>query len=528
MAAPVNPARIAILDVGTNTFHLLVLEIHDRHRHSVVEKYRQPVKLGEGGITTGEIAPPAFARGLEAMRKYKSILDAHQVETVYALATSAVRSARNGLDFIGRVRAETGIDIRVINGNEEAALIYLGVQSGLQLPLHEDVLLMDIGGGSVEFIVADATLPKFLRSVDIGAARLLAHVNPDDVITPTQLDNARLYINDRLGDLFQELRQFNLKTLVGSSGSFETFGALLAARDPHHPTAELNGYTFSRAAFQEIHAELLAASRAERLAMKGMEPMRVEMIGLSSLLAETIIEGLGIEQIQVSLYALKEGILAQHLKRLKFPAPGSDARAARSKLIEALARHYSAPETHTHHVAFLAERIFDQLTQPYGLLFRDRELLTYAAWLYPIGQHINRSGYHKHGQYLINHSELRGFSSTEQLLLSNLVRYHRKSLPSAEHMHFSAMVAGLQHAVRRLAGILRIAINLDRTQRGIVKDITLEVGTEKIALHVHAQEDPALELEAVREETELFEEAFDRRLEFHWVKASKPVPVQPK
>ena len=511
--------RIGIIDLGTNTFHLMIIDIIDPHRHVVQEKFKIPVKLGEGGITKQFISEAPFQRGIDALIQFRRVLDGHGVADVYAFATSAIRGATNGPAFVQTAMEESGIDIKVINGNEEAALIYQGVKSGIHLPNGHDSLIVDIGGGSVEFIVAEPAMPKLFRSTQLGAARLIELVAPSDPITPAQIQKTEALIKDGLGDLLEELRQFDIQTIIGSSGSFETIGALVAAEDAHKFTlANLNNFRCSAARVQDIHHELVSKSRAERLQMKGMEDMRVDMIVMGSILVNVLVRALQPQHILISTFAMKEGILKRHLKatRKSLRQTGDEQREAREQIIRALAKKYDAPVEHCTQVSKLARELLGQLQHPKPLPDGSEELIHYGALLYPVGLFVSRSGYHKHGQYIINKSNLRGFSSEEILIISNLVRYHRKSLPNNDHMHFNVLSNTQKEQLEKMAGILRLAIALDRATNGAVQRVELDYDDSRpsdIRLSVYGKEDLALEVDSAKKDRALFERAFGVSLE---------------
>ncbi|MEM4326454.1 MAG: phosphatase, partial [Candidatus Pacearchaeota archaeon] len=237
---------VAVIDIGTNTFHLLITEVNSEGEFYVKHKFKEMVKLGEGGIDHDVIAESAFQRGLNALNMFAQYIQQHQCNRVIAFATSAIRTAKNGKDFIEKVKEKTGIEIKVINGNEEAALIYEGVRNGIQLSNQEPVLIMDIGGGSVEFIVANSLHPLLLRSLKLGASRVYETFKPSDPITPQQVTLIENYYYQELQSLFEEVKEFQVKKLIGTSGAFETIATMIAYQNGDILTASgnINGYRF--------------------------------------------------------------------------------------------------------------------------------------------------------------------------------------------------------------------------------------------------------------------------------------------
>ncbi len=510
---------LAVIDLGTNTFHLLIVELYEHDESQVKEKFKEVVKLGEGGINAGVIAPTAFERGITALARFRRIMDSRGVTKVLACGTSALRGASNAKEFVDKAREVAGIDVRIINGNEEALLIYKGVRRGVQVPYDEEVLLVDIGGGSVEFIVADHQQAKLLRSLKLGAARLLETAKPSDPITPAQIEATRKRIAEQLDPLIEEIKDFDIQRVIGSSGSFETLAALVAHDSQQgHVVEHINGYRFERKRFKKIMRKLLSATRAERLAMAGMDPARVDMLLMSVILIDYVLDRVGIEQIMVSSFALKEGVLQDYLETGRDRMHDANERSLREQAVRVMLRRYEAEIGHADQVSKLCLELFDALHERHGYGEEERELMYYAALLHDIGHFVNRSGHHKHGQYLVLNSGLRGFSTNELLLISNVVRYHRKSLPTREHFHYNLLYKEHKEVVRRLAGILRIGDNLDRGHRHLVHGVTVKTEGTRLVLEVEAVQPVDLEIESARLNTGLFEEAFGVEVDFRQVK----------
>ncbi|MCS6904797.1 MAG: Ppx/GppA phosphatase family protein [Bacteroidia bacterium] len=512
---------IAVIDLGTNTFHLLIVEIDEKGSFYITEKYKEAVKLGEGGMEKNEILPPAFERGMRAMENFRKIIDSRGAQKVFAYATAAIRGAKNSEAFIKQAWQLANIPIKVINGYEEASLIYQGIRYGLTLPAQEDVLIVDIGGGSVELIVANRVCAKYLQSIEVGAARALEFIQPDDPITQEQIQSTIQYFREALKQTLEQLKTFQLATLIGSSGTFETLGAMIAhQRGDRHLVDTLNGFIFDRKQFLEAHDKILAKSRDERLALPGMDPNRVDMILTGVILVNLLLQELNINQIMVSTYALKEGILVNYMETQRLLQPLElYEQNFREKAILQLAEKYNYAREHARLVSKIATQIFDQTYALHHYGAHERELLQYAALLLDIGHFINRSGHHKHSQYIVQNSNIPGFTANEILLLSNLVRYHRKSLPSLEHMHYNLLYREHKELVKKLAGILRIATNLDRAHRLAVEDVRVNIQNNKtIILMVKSSKNVDLEMSAALEARELFEIAFNCKLEIKQAK----------
>lgn len=300
--------RIAIVDLGTNTFHLMIVDIN-KSGYRIVHRGRKAVKIGMGGINSGLITAEAIVRALDAIGEFKSTIDQLKVKTIFAYGTSALRNASNQEEVVNQIRQKTGIEVSVISGEEEARLIYLGVRSALKLG-NTPSLIMDIGGGSVEFIIGNESKIQWKQSFEIGAQRLLEKYHKHDPIIKEELEQLHHHFTEELSPLFDALNTFKPTTLVGSSGTFDTLSDIyyIKAGLDKDPDAAETMLSFS--GFDEIYAELLIKNRADRMKIPGMIELRVDMIVVACALIDHIIKNYVFENIRVSNYALKEGVLA--------------------------------------------------------------------------------------------------------------------------------------------------------------------------------------------------------------------------
>lgn len=300
--------RKAIIDLGTNTFHLLIAEVEGSSIQTVLRE-QVAVKLGEGGINQGFISDKAYERGMKALALFSRLLAKEKVDSCRAFATSAVRSASNGHQFIQEAKSEHGIQIEIISGEVEAAFIYKGVQATLptKFPPH---LVMDIGGGSVEFILADENGAKWMQSFDIGCARLVEQFHKHDPIREAEITDLYDFLDEALRPLWNVLKESPTPVLVGSAGSFESVLDLVRELYGEEPEEIHSGlFQINQDLFFELNEELSISSRAEREQMRGLADYRVEMMVVASLLIAYVIETYGINQLYCSMNSLKEGAL---------------------------------------------------------------------------------------------------------------------------------------------------------------------------------------------------------------------------
>lgn len=301
-------SRIAIVDMGTNTFHLLIADI-EKDGYRVIYREREAVKLGEKGINKGIITPEAQQRALNTVIGFHASIDRMQVEKVFAYGTSALRNAQNQDELINKIIEATGMEVKVISGDEEARLIYLGVRSAIPLG-KEKSLIIDIGGGSVEFIIGNDTTIFWKESFEVGAQRLLEEYHQHDPIHPEDLKELQLHFESTLSSLFAALELHQPKTLVGSSGTFDTLSDIFCIKHSIDklPAAAETPLSFS--GFHEIYKELVIKDRDSRMQIPGMIELRVDMIVVACSMIDYLLSRYTFNAVRVSSYALKEGVLS--------------------------------------------------------------------------------------------------------------------------------------------------------------------------------------------------------------------------
>ncbi|WP_421763060.1 exopolyphosphatase [Ekhidna sp.] len=307
--------KVAVIDLGTNTFHLLIAQV-EKESHEILHRERKAVKIGEKGINRDEIAPEAWGRALKALHEFKSTIDSHKVEKIFATATSAIRNATNGKALVHEIKNLTGIEIEIISGDREAELIHFGASKALDLGVKRN-LIMDIGGGSIEFIIADQSKTYWRQSFEVGGQRLVERFHKTDPITQKEIDDLHLFFDTELAPLLKACAEFKPETLIGCSGTFDTLSDIYCEENGIERNEDATEYPFGKDAFQWIFENLIKKNRIERLAIPGMIEMRVDMIVVACVLIDYILDNLSLNYIRISGYALKEGILFNVLDQLK-------------------------------------------------------------------------------------------------------------------------------------------------------------------------------------------------------------------
>lgn len=306
---------IAIIDLGTNTFNLLIADIHPDGTYKKLFKTKIPTKLGEGTINRNTISKEAFKRGITALKTKKELIRKFNAERTYAFATSAIRSAKNGKQFIKAAAEDAGIHIQVISGEKEAELIYHGIKSALSIG-EKPALMMDIGGGSNEYIIGTDKEILWKGSFDIGVARLLAEFKPSDPITHNEIEKIEEHIESKLQPLFDAVKQYEVTELIGAAGSFETFASIIACQFYDQKLLKHKSeYEFNLHEFDLVHQQLILSTKDQRLNIKGLIPMRVDMIVLGAIVVKHHLNKFNINKMRLSTHSLREGMLMQILDR---------------------------------------------------------------------------------------------------------------------------------------------------------------------------------------------------------------------
>ena len=300
--------KIGIIDLGTNTFNLLLAEVVEGS-YSIFYKTKIAVKLGEGGITKGFIAEVPYQRGLDALAQYKEKLQQENITEFYAVATSAIRSANNGDLFVNEVKDTLGININVIDGDTEADLIYYGVKQALDLE-ESPKLIIDIGGGSTEFIIGNSSEIFWRKSYQLGAARLLEAFNPANPITLTDIAAIDDHLEETLVEMIEMAEVYEVDCLIGSSGSFDTLAEMISCKNGDCSLWKKDkNYSFLMADYNGIQRMLTESTLEQRLQMEGLVPMRADMIVIAVVIINYLLNRLIIHDLRLSNYALKEGLI---------------------------------------------------------------------------------------------------------------------------------------------------------------------------------------------------------------------------
>jgi exopolyphosphatase/guanosine-5'-triphosphate,3'-diphosphate pyrophosphatase len=502
------------IDVGTNSIHLIVVEFDSTFDTTrVVYKDREMVRLGsDDAMEHGRLSERAMAKGIDAIARFADAAKKRGAERIRAVATSAVREADNGEEFRARVEAQAGIPLEILSAIEEARLIHLGVSSGY--PIYDRLAcIVDIGGGSTEFIVADGERPYLLDSVKLGSLRLYDRFLRGKT-SPRALKQLNAHIRETLEPLMERVRRYRIDDVIGTSGTLMGLAALDIAAQGLAMT-RTHGYTITRDRLEALQKQMLAMSESERRRMPGMNPRRADIIVAGNAIIIAALHEMDRTEIVICERALRDGIIVDLVAQDRALAEKiGDERVKRLEAIEALAHHYEHLGGHQRHVARLAIALFERFAPLHGLAPSDRDILYAAAILHGIGRFIAESSRHKHTAYIIRNSPLRGWRDDERELVAQVARYYRKAMPKPSHLDWMALTLPDRRRVEVLASLLRIADGLDVRELGVVMDVAVSRENGRIALTAQAEADVSGELAAAMYKADLFERTFGVRVAF--------------
>lgn len=510
--------RIAVIDLGSNTNRLVVLNTQVGYSYRLEDQVREVVRLRYGMNEQG-LSTLAFERGFSTLRLFKNFCDSTQVNKIIAFATSAVRDAANGPLFVQQVREEIGLELQVLTGEQEAYYDTLGALN--EVPIQKGVVL-DIGGGSIQ--LSEVRKRAFHRGVSLtlGTLALTERFVRQDPITKDEYAAVQEEIERQL-DMVKWLKKKDGEPLVGLGGTIRNLAQIQAERDSY-PLFTLHGFVLHRESVEESILLFRKLSIKERRGIPGLIPDRADIILPGAMTLLEVMKRMDLEEIAISQNGVREGIFLEYFWEHLDPPILPDVR--RFSVLN-LARFYNYEKEHANHVRFLAERIFLQLTPLHGYDSKDFELLDAAALLHDIGRIIDYSGHHKHSQTLVENNGLPGFSPRELALVGLLTRYHRKGKPSING-YKSLLDKNDQILLTRLSAILRMAETLERGRNANVNDVIVTWDDDNLRLTLITDFYPSVELwQAERNSAPLMAAAFERDVRLDSFAPPIEYPVMP-
>lgn len=519
-----NMRPIAAIDIGTNSFHMVVAravavpnsETSPAPVFEVIAREKEMVRLGSASGDMKQLDDAAIERGIAALIRLAKIAAVHDADIV-AVATSAVREAENADVFIRRAKAEAGVDVEIISGVEEARLIHIGVLQAVPV-FDERLVLIDIGGGSTEILVGEQDEILAAGSLKLGAIRLTRRFFGGETLHPGAVDACRRYVRSALAPMVREVKKHGYRVAVASSGTAETIAGVVNAQRGVADLRTFNNFTMSAEEIRAAVALLAECNSIEkRKAIAGMDASRADIILGGAIVLEQAVAALKIQEVVISENALREGVLLDALAR-RGGATLHHLRDIRRHSVMHLSQTMDDDPLHSARSAVFALQLFDATQSLHGLDDQARELLEAGALLANVGLSISHSEHHKHSYYVVRHSDrLRGFTDHEIEVIAQIARYHRKSVPKLKHPEFASLSEKDQQIVRVAAGLLRVGIALDRSHDGRVTDIAVKVSSKSDDIVITAKPrkgkevtDISLEIETSLERKGLMEDVLNR------------------
>jgi exopolyphosphatase/guanosine-5'-triphosphate,3'-diphosphate pyrophosphatase len=517
--------RIAAIDVGTNSVHMIVCRVRPDLSFEVVDREKDMIRLGAGSLEGRALPAANIAVAMQTLAKFRRLAESHGVDEILAVATSAVREADNGGDFIAEARRQVGLHVRVISGPEEARLIHLAAAYAVGIRQHRAVVV-DIGGGSTEITLGTSARLEAGRSFKLGAIRLTERFARHDPLTKADVRRLVRHIRRETRGYLGQLRRRGFERVIGTSGTMLAIGAL-AAGARKAPT-EIRRLTVRARDLSRVRDWLVRLPLDARLKIPGLDPRRADLAAVSAVLVDELLDGLAADELTLSDFALREGLVLDYVKRnsahIRSAERYPDAR--RRSVIE-LGERCNYYPAHARHVADLALGLFDGTTDRHGLGPHEREWLEFAALLHDIGTHIAYEGHHKHSHYLIRHGGLRGFDPEEIEIIGLVARYHRQATPRKSHDGFGTLSRARRRTVRVLGALLRLAEGLDRSHRQVVPRLSVAGRDRDLLVRLHARDDAELEVWAARRHAEPLAALLDADIRFEIADATASRAARP-
>lgn len=509
--------RVAIIDLGSNSFRLIVIEYVPQLSFKIVDEVRESVRLSEGMAESAILRAAAMERAKRAMRIYAAFCKASGITDIIAVGTSAIREANNSALLLGQITAETGITVRVLSGEEEAYYAYLAAINSTTL---SDGFVLDLGGGSIEVVRVQNRQLIHSLSLPLGAVRVTEGFLQSDPVSPKELRRLQKHLQEQFSAIDWFRAEAGLR-LVGEGGTLRLLGRLVQKMN-QYLLDDLHGYTISIEHIEAIVEQLAKSAINKRKQLPGMKSDRADISLGGAVVVLEAMRAAGITEMMICNQGLREGLFYERFLDGEQPLFEDVRRAS----VFNLAHLYRFQEKHAQHIAHLTLSMFDQLGPIHACGPTERELLWAAAMLHDIGVSVDYNDHHKHSAYLILNAGLPGYDHRELALIALLARYHRKGKPSADELA-PLLRAGDEQRLLQLCALLRLAEQFDRSRDGVVQEITLTIGATWVQMALHTSGDSIVALWAAELHRDIFEQAFGKQLEFVAVHNGHQSPRSP-
>jgi exopolyphosphatase / guanosine-5'-triphosphate,3'-diphosphate pyrophosphatase len=502
-------SRYASIDIGSNSIRMLAAEVDPAGKMITLAAERQVVRLGAGVFRDGKLSGPSMDLACEALETMAAKYRKLDLLAVRAVGTAALRDAGNQPEFLARASTILGTPVEIISGLEEARLVHLGVQSLWPHP-DQRVLIVDVGGGSAEIIFGEGGHIVDSFSKPLGAVRLTELFLKSDPPDPRELARLQNYIRERIAGPAARIGPSKIDRMIATSS---TAAAVVCAvnrvRRAKRDSADRLPATGPQ--IRRLLRDVTAKDLAGRRDIVGIGPRRAEIIVAGVAVLNEFVENFRLPRLYYSMAGVREGVIAD-LAHRKVGLAQARLDADRRRVVQAISRRYGVSSPHTRKVAWLAVTIFERLRGLHGLPPVHGQLLEAAAYLYNIGHFVNESRHHRHSLYLVANSDLAGYSEWERMVIANLCRYHRKSMPQPAHPEFQSLDAEGRRAVVLLAPLLRLGLALDQSQDQRVDEVHVTVHDRTVEIHLRSSKDLDVEQWHAAQVGPVFRESYGLQL----------------
>ena len=483
--------RIATIDVGSNSVHMIVCQVRPDASFEVIDREKDMIRLGAGAFE-GRLPDANIAAALASLAKFKRLAESQGVDEIIVAATSAVRESDNGTELLTQARRQLGLRVRVISGIEEARLIHLSAAYAIGLGSSRGVVL-DIGGGSTEVTLGTAARMESGRSFKLGAIRLAERFATSDPLSRRDEERLVWFIARETASFLAQLRRRGFKRVIGTSGTIQALGQLAIGSNSPRPE-DVRRVAVPAADISNLRRNLVDMSLEERLKMPGLDPRRADLAAVGAVLIDEILVRLRADELTLCDFALREGLVLDYIKRnIKHIRTAERYPDVRRRSVIELAERCAYVPDHAGQVVRLSLALFDATRGRHGLGAREREWLEYGALLHDIGKHISYTGHHKHSQYLIRYGGLRGFDPDEVDIIGLVARYHRQAPPRKSHEGYGSLSRPRRRTVKWLSAMLRLAEGLDRSHGQVVRNLRFRTTRNGVRISLRVKGDGELE-----------------------------------
>ena len=507
--------KLAAIDIGTNSIHMIIVEVLAQRNFDVIEREKEMVKLGAGVFATHRLSDRAFNHGLEVIQRYVQLAEQVGVDEVITVATSAIREAQNGEAFLRQVVRQTGLTPKMISGREEARLIFLAVRNSIALE-DDSALVFDIGGGSTEAVIGDRQQVLLSDSLPLGVLRLLDMFEDKGPVGHEGRHVLEAHIEFVAQQAIDQIREIGFDRVIGTSGTIRSLGEAAHLEAGGDSWQSVNSETVELKAIQRLTDDLLDTKLAKRSQFEGISDKRADAIHLGGILLVKLLAMVEVKDLTLCDASLREGMILDYLERHSQEVPSFPAQTSlRDRKAAQLARKYESDWQRNEHVAELALQLFDQTQTLHGYGEFERDLLKFAALLHDIGQFVSYRKHHKNSRDIIRRTIPRGFTDDEILLIANLTRYHCKAAPTKKHKRFRKLSKPHRRIVQTLSGLLRIAVNLDKTKNQRVQSVSCQISEDVLAIEVLGTGNLNLEIWAAQRDRQVLAHALAHDVDIH-------------